>query len=196
MPRPEEFSKHLENNLEKSKKAKAATNQERIKTKQGLQQEEEQTKLATAESIRQANQAVLKLDSQLPIGEYIKVLKSRVVSLESVRKWGPKNGEIDYAFPFQLKIGKRVVKKSQLPPGRNLPGGGVDDYGWRMWRNVFGVRLMHDGYIVIGQAERVFPLDSINPRYWLSGNSFYINSEEGLKQFTQELTNFYLEQKA
>lgn len=203
MSNPEGFRDYLENALTEHRgKQKRQKKKAKDQKKKAKRREKEIIK----QQNQAANQAVAELDSQFPIRGFIEELQAAVVPLESVRKYGPKDGKIAYAFPYRLGAGTWVRYGETVSGG---PGGEVSqniDKSFEIWRDVFGATLNHEGIIRIQTTSCSFFGPGMNPLNWdwdYLGNrtiSRYggvnIQSENGLSEFTQQLTIFYLEQKA
>ena len=180
-------------------------------------EEKKQEQGAAKETERQNNQTVLTLDSQLPIREYLEVLKNKIVPLEYVRKNGPKNGRMAYSFIYSS--GLKIISK---PESEGMTGGFRNYYykqghrfGLRVDREILVVEINYKKILSIGVVTRSIgvetntglngasPLEYSFPEIKTEGinpldrepnykNSFNVNSEEGVQKFAQALTEFYV----
>jgi len=211
MLNPEDFRRQLNQSLARKRQDDQATATKESGRKQRAKKTENQLKTSREIEERQKNQVVLRLDSQLPIREYLNVLKNKIVPLEYIRRFGPNKGDLAYGFIYGGGI-RKIVISSQTSSvsgrhGINSHTHTVTESVTRMARDVVGVILNHEGFIDFVRAECVVDLspiknhngglicpNSINPLRW-SGKSFAtvnINSEGGLQRFTQTLTDFYV----
>lgn len=209
MLNPEDFRRQLSEVLAAKQKAEAeAAATERLRQQQGTAQAREERTQARATE-KQRNQAVLELDSQLPIGEYLEVLKNKIAPLEYVRKFGPKKGKIGYSFIYGGGVRSLgTFSETSIAGDRcgNTHAYTVKESVIRIARDVVGLTLNYLGTIRIAKRTCIIGLtsirnkngyvlhpNSINPSNWnVDFSNFDVTSPEGLQKFAQGLTDFYV----
>ena len=228
MSNVENFRRQLNEALLGKQKAEAeAIVAARLRQQQETAQAREsarQQQIAAETAEKQINQAVLKLDLQLSIKEYLEALRDQIAPKQKINKWGPDDGKIAYALVYQVKL--RKVETSFHIEFSGEPGLGhggsrdpVLDYGWRRIKSVIGIQLNKYGDVSVEKNQCTnfssFYDSDLNPFSWKeyfnvswsdNGNYFRtirsrkdsilgkynITSPDGLQQFTQALTDFYV----
>lgn len=221
MLNPEDFSRQLDEALV----AKQVVDQEEVAVArlQAIARRQEASAQAVAKATKEAekegqrNQAVLDLDAQLPIQQYLEILKDKIEPKERVERWGPEAGVIAYAFSYGLRI-KKIIDS---PEGYSKLMSASDRAGHTSyWRNhyleeshlelqkrVFGITLNEPSgkiniyHEVIGHKipDKIITPFVLNPFSRRSCGwdqktpmaKVYLSSQEAPQQFVQSLINFY-----
>lgn len=132
-----------------------------------------QQQLEAGEEERQKNQAVLEMDSQLPIKAHLEILREKIAPEQKIQRWGPVNGEVAYSLVYEKK--KRIIQVAQPAHGltaraRVLSGiVGPDGTTLKDTVDVFGLCLNDQGRVLIRNrrcAESPYFEKGINPLTW------------------------------
>jgi len=207
MLKPEEFSQHLEKALAQRQRAE----QEVVlaKTISLQQQEAERQERSSKEELeeRQRNQAVLELDAQLPIRQYLETLRDKIVPEQEVKKWGPSKGGIAYTFVFNEEEREIVIDTKCWPGGGRTPETYQSFKEIRKTYDVLGLVLESSGYAKLGiwqcaekgEKEGKYYPESENPWDFRRNKSmlarergFILSNIKERVRLVQALTDFYL----
>ncbi len=113
---------------------------------------------------KQEDIAVLNLSLQLPIGFHLQELKTKIVPIEKIKRFGPKDGRVAYAFTYK----KRARLLSE---------------GLRLTEDIFGVVLDGSGSLSIWNKRCAKNsgewMESTNPLDWAG---FYYEAVSSRKQ--------------
>lgn len=189
--------------------------------KEGIKETVEET---TWWKTKKKNQEVFQLDSQLPVRQYLEVLRDKIMPMRQIKRYGPKDGKIAYGLVYGVRAqfeptGKSHTKKERIETvisGRGFSSTvmmnkekEVANVGLRMVHNVLGVVLDNSGFLKLSKqrcAKAPGFEKSKNPLKWRAGRgevgvgklNFVISmtSPDGFQQFEQALTDFYVGLKA
>ena len=115
------------------------------------------TEKATEEGRR--NQAVLELDAQLPIQQYLKALRDQLAPKQRVNKFGPENGVIAFSIEYNKKLRYEIINET-------------NHYGYRQTKDILGIVLDGGGDLFIWNKRYVKnvnnseSIDTTNPILW------------------------------
>ena len=194
------------------------------------------------------NSAVLEIVKQAQIVQRLEGLRQKVAPKQKIKKFGPEKGEVGYSLVCGAGLRRvRVGESSTYNSGSYQRHVGVTGEGWttsdqfglRIVRSVFGLKINHEGQVLIfsrecararGYEKEINPLlwerrykyeygwdqdesyrlnymiygrlpqcNAPLPRYGVTKKTeievpveINIASEEGVQQFTQALTDFYV----
>lgn len=207
MLKPEEFSQQLEKAL--AGKQKAEQEAAAAKTLRRQQQEVERQERTSKEELeeRQRNQAVLELDAQLPIRQYLETLRDKIAPEQEVKKWGPNKGGIAYTFVFNEEEREIVIDTKRWPGGGRTPETYQSFKETRKTHDVLGLVLDSSSYAKLGiwqcaekgEKEGKYYPESENPWDFRRNYSmlakergFMLSNIKERVRFVRALTDFYL----
>lgn len=215
MLNPEDFRHQLEKIeqgiVEQRKLAKNALKKEEETAQLNQQRERErareQKRVAIAEEAKK-NQVVLELESRLPIKQYLGALRDQTARGRKIKTWGPEGGQIVHGFIYREKTETRNngYREVYRPAHDGNPHGGRFDKV-AITKNV-GVCFLLGAIIDCSKRLEIVTMSKEKELFgWLPiklqdwHNSIHIahigsiDSIEGGQQFTQALTDFYVEVK-
>ncbi len=215
---PEDFRHQLDKGVVDKRQTNQEKRNKEKETQQFAKQEAEQARRGERNTERERNRLVVGADKQLPIGEYLGVLKNKIVPLEYVRRSGPKNGEIAHYFIYSSSFD--IINEK-------IMGGGNDSFrvnnfyymgdrfGFKVDRKVLTAVIDYKKQLTVGTMARSIEVDIRQEGNVLNGlprlcvnkieginplktgrpddmGVFNLNFSEGLQRFAQVLTDFYV----
>jgi len=131
------------------------------------------------EEAKQKNRVVSKLDSQLPIVEYMEDLRVELGLKEAVKKWDPDHGKIAYSLVYhtgerKLWVSAQVkdIPKADAPQGSDTSSVTILNHELRQTQEVLGLVLDHKGlaeiYSQTCAKKSDYHPESTNPLAWLA----------------------------
>lgn len=188
---PEDFRQQLQQSLSRIERERLARNRE----KEMFEQKKDE-RAWNREQWR--NQAVLKIESEIPARQYLDELRCLMNPSEEMRRFGPSHGAIAYVFVYDKKT---ISSQRLVGEGRGAHHATfTQDY-----YHAIGVVLTHMKSISIIYPRSVtaynepYSVDSLNPLpeheddpyFWDNLEYFKGNSRRDFRRFTQKLTDFY-----
>jgi len=182
MLNPEDFRRQLDEALADKQKAdqreKVVCEAKQRQDTEEVQERVRQQQLETEVAERQKNQTVVELDSQLPIRQYLWVLKDLIAPNQPLMKWGPSQGIIAYTLVYKeeeketpVDTYRTIDRQAQARNPRQDPHVILEAWEPRTVRNILGVALNNFSEVKLCiracAKNSKFNPESENPFDWL-----------------------------
>jgi hypothetical protein len=163
MLNPEDFRRQLEEALAAKQRAdqETAAAQTLRQQQAAVDLQGKATRQATESVVEvgRRNQAVLELDAQLPIQQYLKALRDQLAPKQRVNKFGPENGVIAFSIEYNKKLRYEIINET-------------NHHGYRQTKDILGIVLDGGGVLFIWNkryvknANNSESIDTTNPILW------------------------------
>lgn len=202
---PEGFRRKLNESIENKKKTdreklraeKAAVLERQARENEDQRRQRDQT-LARQKEEKQKNQHTLDFASQIPVKEYLEIVKDKIAPKQKIQEWGPDNGKIAYSLAYNKRWSLIDVSshKIMISSGTSNKGGGSPpvwgtqtETGFRLVEKIIAAKISEDGTAGLFHkicANSYFYEKDRNPLNWAYGHQ--VQYTEGFGYYAKKRT--------